>query len=279
MERDKLKKEAPKKPAGIFYLETNRGFFYDQTMASPIAIEFPPDIISDLEVVSKKKLETAIQVFLNTYKIVPKSIVILLSPNVTFDKDFTVGSVQMDKNIQEFLDLVPFQDYISRQSKFPGKIKLVAANRDLTDTIKDSFADMEFAVSAIIPLSFCLEIIPQLKINLDLALILEKIPELRAYSLTSEIIIPEGSQKKEKKDNKNLFMMIGVLAFLFLILFFVIYKFVLSPAKPPAIVPTTTTSAPVPTVFEKTPVTTEQINSSSNLSTESATTQNINEAN
>ena len=274
MERDKLKKDIPKKPAGIFYLETNRGFFYDQTLASPVAIEFPPDILMDLEVVSKKKLETAIQTFLNTYKIVPKSIVILLSPNVTFDKDFAVGTVQMDKNIQEFLDLVPFQEYISRQSKFPGKIKLVAANRDLTDAIKDSFADMNFVVTAIIPLSFCLEAIPQLQSNLDLALILDKAPELRAYSLTSEVVVSEEAQKKkDTKDSKRLYGMIGILAILFLILFFVIYKFVLSPAKPPAVVPTTTTNAPIPTVFVETPVTTEQINSSENLSSESANTQ------
>ncbi len=281
MERDKLKKDIPKKPAGIFYLETNRGFFYDQTLASPVSVEFPPDIISDLEVVSKKKLEAAIQVFISGYKITPKSIIILLSPNVTFDKDFPIGTVQMDKNTAEFLDLVPFQEYISRQSKFPGKTKLVAANRDLTDAIKDSFANMGFAVSAIIPLSFCLEIIPQLKTNLDLALILDKAPEIRGYSLTSEIIISEESQKKEKKDkdNKKLYGMIGILAFLFLILFFVIYKFVLTPPKPPTVVPTTTTAAPVPTVFNESPVVPEQINSSSNTSTNSANLENLPEAN
>ncbi len=280
MERDKLKKDVSKKPAGIFYLEPNRGFFYDQTLPSPIAIEFPPDIISDLEVVSKKKLEYAIQAFLNTYKIVPKSIMILLSPNVTFDKDFILETVQIDKNIQEFLDLVPFQEYISRQSKFPGKIKLVAANKDLTEAIKDSFANMDFAVSAIIPLSFCIEVIPQLQTNLDLALILEKTPELRGYSLTSEIIVSEEAQKKkDTKDSKKLYGIIGILAILFLILFFVIYKFVLTPAKPPTVVPTTTPTAPVPTVFETPSVTPAQINSQLNPSTESATIQNTNEAN
>ncbi len=279
MERDKLKKDLPKKPAGIFYLEPNRGFFYDQTLPSPIAVEFPPDIISDLEVVSKKKLEYAIQAFINSYKLVPKSIIILLSPNVTFDKDFTLGTVQIDKSIQEFLDLVPFQEYISRQSKFPGKIKLVAANKDLTEVIKDSFANMDFAVSAIIPLSFCLEVIPQLQASLDLALILEKVPELRAFSLTSEIIIPEGSQKKEKKDIKRLYMMIGVLVILFLILFFVIYKFVLTPPKPSSVVPTTTSTAPVPTVFEASSITPAQINSQTSPSTESGNTQNLIEAN
>ncbi len=280
MERDKLKKDIPKKPAGIFYLETNRGFFYDQTLPSPVAIEFPPDILSDLEVVSKKKLEYAIQAFVGAYKVVPKSIIILLSPNVTFDKDFALGTVQIDKNIQDFLDLVPFQEYINRQSKFPGKIKIVAANRDLTDAIKDSFVNVGFAVSAIIPLSFCLETLPQLKTNLDLALILDKAPELRGYSLTSEIIVSEEAQKKkDTKDSKKLYGMIGILAILFLILFFVIYKFVLSPAKPPAVVPTTITNAPVPTVFQEPSVSPREINSTTNLSTESAITGNLPEVN
>ncbi len=274
MERDKLKKDIPKKTAGIFYLEANRGFFYDHTLSSPIGLEFTQDILSDLEVVSKKKLEVAIQAFLNGYKIVPKSIIILLSPSVTFDKDFPLGTVQMEKSIQEFLDLVPFQEYISRQVKFPGKIKVVAANRSFSDAVKESFSSMGFLVSAIIPLSFCLETIPQLRSNLDLALILDKAAELRGYSLTSEVIISEESQKKEKKDNKRLYGMLGVLAFLFLILFFVIYKFVLTPAKPPAVVPTTTNTAPVPTVFESSDVTPAQLNSQSNPSTESANTQN-----
>ncbi len=274
MERDKLKKEVPKKIAGIFYLEANRGFFYDQTLSSPIGLEFTQDIVSDLEVVSRKKLEVAIQTFLNANKIAPKSIIILLSPNVTFDKDFPLGTVQMEKNIQEFLDLVPFQDYISRQAKFPGKIKVVAANRSFSDTVKESFSNSGFLVSAVIPLSFCLETIPQLKTNLDLALVLDKAAELRGFSLTSEVIISEESQKKEKKDNKRLYGMLGVLAILFLILFFVIYKFVLTPAKPPVVVPTTTNTAPVPTVFEPSNITPTIINSQINPSTESANIQN-----
>lgn len=272
MERDKLKKEVIKKPTGIFYLEANRGFFYDQTLPSPIALDIPQDIISDLEIVGKKKLDTAIQSFIGIYKLVPKSIIILLSPAITFDKDFPEGSVQLDSNIQEFLDLVPFQEFISRQTKFPGKIKIVAANRELSDAIKDSFSSAGFSVSSIIPLSFCLEVLPQLQTNLDLGLVLEKAGELRGYSLTSEEIIPQGIKDTEKKqkDTKNLYMMIVVLGIVFVVLLIVVYKFALTPPKKVPYLPDTNTAQPVPTVFQKEATSSAGVNSLLDSSTQSS---------
>lgn len=274
MERNKLKKEAPKRPAGIFYIESNRGFYYEPTLPSPIAFDFTPDMVSDLEVTSKKKLDSAIQAFIGNYKIVPKSIIIILSQSVTFEKDFAQGTVQMDVNIQEFLDLVPFQDYISKQSKLPGKIKVVAANRELCEAVKASFNDLGFAVNGIIPLSLCLEVMPQLQTNLDLGLILDKSTEIRDFNLTSNLAMELESLKNVKKDNKRLFMLIGVFAFLMLIFAFVLFKYIFSTPKTPTPLPTTSVAPPVPTVFNKEPSPSSEINSPLNLSTESANTGN-----
>lgn len=279
MERDKLKKELPKRPTGIFYLENNRGFFYDHGLSSPVGVDFPPDMISDLEVISKKKIETAIQSLISNYKIVPENIIILLSTTVTFDKDFTDGTVQMEQNVQDFLELVPFQDYLSKKSKFTKKTKITAANRELCDVIKNAFVDCGFVVSSIIPLSACMEIMPNLQNNLDLGLILDKATDLRAYSLLTDQAQLAQSNEKNKKDNKRLFMLVGVFVFLILILIFVLYKYIFSAPKPVSALPVNNPTAPIPSVIAPSNSPTISPDFSSNFSSNSGVGENKSEAN
>lgn len=246
MERDKLK-DIPKRPSGIFYVESNRAYFYEEGLGSPLALEFGPDIISDLEVISKKKLELAIQGLVNGNKIAPKSIIILLSTTVTFDNEFPESQPQADKSVDDFLELVPFENAISKQVKFPRKIKIVAANRELCETIKNSFVILGFVVVGIFPLSLYLEAFPSLQTNLDLGLIINKSPELKAYNLMPEIELSRSSPKKEKKDNKRLYILIGSFAILMVVLLFVIYRFIILSPKPQKTLPVKT-PAPQPTV-------------------------------
>lgn len=276
MEGDKLKKDIPKRPTGVFYIESNRAFFYEESLASPLALDLNPDIVSDLEVTSKKRLESTIYAFVSAYKLVPKSLIILLSTSVTFDKDFPQTSLEVDKSSEEFLELIPFEDYISKESKFPGKIKIVAANRELCETVKNSFVALGFVVAGVYPLSFCLEAIPQLQTNLDLGLVVNKSPELRGFNLLPDIEVSANSPKKEKKDNKRLFILIGVFALLMVVLLFVVYRFIILSPKPPKTLPVTS-PPPQPTIFEEASPS-GQVEPSISLSTQSANTQ-IPEAN
>ena len=246
MEGDKLKIDS-RRPSGIFYIEANRAYFYEEGLGSPLSLELGPEIISDLEVISKKKLESAIQTFVNGNKIAPKSIIILLSTTVTFDNEFPQSQPQADKSVEDFLELVPFENTISKQVKFPRKIRVVAANRELCETIKNSFVILGFFVAGIFPLSFYLEAVPSLQTNLDLGLIINKSPELKAYNLMPDIELSGSSPKKEKKDNKRLYILIGVFAILMVVFLFVIYRFIILPPKPQKTLPVRV-PAPQPTV-------------------------------
>lgn len=272
MEGDKLKIDS-RRPSGIFYIEANRAYFYEEGLGSPLSLELGPDIISDLEVISKKKLELAIQGLVNGNKIAPKSIIILLSTTVTFDNEFPESQPQADKSVDDFLELVPFENAISKQVKFPRKIKVVATNRELCETIKNSFVILGFVVVGIFPLSLYLEAVPSLQTNLDLGLIINKSPELKAYNLMPEIELSRSSPKKEKKDNKRLFILVGVFALLMVVLLFVVYRFIILPPKPPQALPVTS-APPQPTIIKEETSVLDEPQPSEFFSTPSANIQN-----
>ena len=274
MERDKLKKDISKRPTGAFYFDGKKAFFYEQSLPAPLSLDLPPDIISNLEVVNKKKLDTLIQALVKSYNLTPKNIVIVLSAKVTFDKDFPQGSVEVEKNIEEFLELVPFEDHISKKAMLSGRTKVVAANRELCEALKNSFQALGFVVTGAYPISFCVEVLPQLQTNLDLNLIISKVPEMREFNLMPDSTIPINSPTKEKKDNKRLFTLVGLFAFLILILLFFVYRTLTSSPEPPKTLPAPViTPLPSP-AREALPSGTESI--PQDFSTPSAGTQNPN---
>lgn len=253
MERDKVKKDISRKPTGVLYLDRNRAFFYEQGQASPLSFDLPEDIITDLEAINKKKLDSVIKGFVSANNLVPNNIIILLSNAVTFEKDFPEGGVDIDKGIKEFLELVPFEDYISKKSHISGKVKIVAANREVCDSIKNSFHSCGFVVTQVIPLSFCMDILPQLSSNLDLGLVLDKAAEFKEFNLLPEVEpATSSSPKTEKQTNKKqLRILIAVFGVLGVILLFVVYKNIITPPKttktPATIVAPPPTTVPVET--------------------------------
>lgn len=273
MEGDKLKKDIPRRPSGLFYIEGSRAFYFEENLASPLGLDFPADSVSDLEIINKKKLDSVIHAFITTYKVTPKNVMILLSTSVTFDKSFPQTTLELPKNIDEFLELVPFENYIAKQAKFPGTIKVVAANKELCDTVKNSFVGLGFVVSGVYPLSFCLELFPQLQTNLDLGFVINKSPELRSFNLLPDSEAPGNSPKKEKKDNKRLLILGGIFAILVVILLFVIYRFIILSPKPVQTLPVSL-PPPQPTIFEEESSPSSQLQPENTFSTSSGNTKN-----
>jgi len=231
MERDKLKKEISKKPSGVFFVDGNKAFYFEQSLSAPVPLEITPDIFSDLELINRKKLETLIKNFIVSQKLGPKNIILLLSTQLTYDKDFPRGSIEVEKNIEEFLELVPFEQVISKKSLFAGRTKVIAANKEFCDAIKSTFIASGFIVSGIYPLSLCLELTPELQSSMDLNLVINKVPDLKDFNL---IPIPEvaiNSPDKQKPDKVRLYLMIGVMVVLGLVMVFLLYRNILAPKK------------------------------------------------
>lgn len=232
MERDKLKKEISKKPTGVFFVDGNKSFYFEQSLSGPISLEIPADIFTDLELINRKKLETLLKNFIITQKLGPKNIIILLSTQLTYDKDFPRGSIEVEKNIEEFLELVPFEQVISKKALFAGRTKVIAANKEFCDAIKATFINSGFIVGGIYPLSLCLELAPELQSSMDLNLVINKVPDLRDFNLmpTPEVAL-NAEDRKKQSDKPRLALMIVVMILLAIVMVFLLYKNILAPQR------------------------------------------------
>lgn len=224
--------DGSRKLTSVFYVEAGKAWFYNAGISSPMLLEFPPDVFSNMEVVDRKKMEALIQSFLESYKIAPSSLVIILSPNVTFEKDLSSGATEAPE-IQKFLDFVPFEEPVHKEFDFSGKKKIVAANKELLDVLEKSFRLRQFNVNGAYPLSFFQILIPSLKESLNFEAILTKLDDLKDYNFlkTSGIInkLPaEGAQK-----NKRLYVLLAVFGVLVLALVIIAYStFSQAPSSP-----------------------------------------------
>lgn len=232
MERDKLKKEISKKPTGVFFVDGNKSFYFEQSLSGPIPLEVTSDIFTDLELINRKKLETLLKNFIISQKLGPKNIIILLSTQLTYDKDFPRGSIEVEKNIEEFLELVPFEQVISKKALFAGRTKVIAANKEFCDAVKATFINSGFIVSGIYPLSLCLELAPELQSSMDLNLVINKVPDLRDFNLMP---MPEvalnSDERKKQSDKPRLILMIVVMLVLGVVMVFLLYRNILSPQR------------------------------------------------
>jgi len=248
MEGNKLKKDISKRVTGILYIDGNRAFYFEQSMSSPVALDITSDIVSNLEAIDKKKLDLLIHTFIKNYKLQPTNIAIMLSTRMTFDKDFPHGSIEIDKNIEEFLELVPFEEILSKKIPFSGKTKVVAANREFCDALKSSFVNSGFIVSGIYPLSLCLGAIPELQSNMDLNLIVNKLPVIKEFNLQPVAESFAKVPEKEKPNKTRLMMLAGVFGFLILVLVFVLYKNIIAPSPQASNVLPTPMITPIPNI-------------------------------
>lgn len=210
----------------IFYLEPTRGLFFGEDLTEVKEMPFPPEVINDLEVIDKEKLEALFVAVLQTYQITPSPLIIILSSAVTFDKD--ISEIPEEKRVSEvkqFLDIVPFQEYCSKIFSAGKKTTVTVANNTLIDTLSSIFKKQQFMVSAVIPYSIMQELFPSLIENFDPALLIVKADSCRQYSLLNveeATRLSTQSTKGRKNSNKRLFLLIGVFALLMVILIVVV---------------------------------------------------------
>jgi len=204
----------------ILYLEQNRGIFYNAENPSMLQLDFPPDVMRNLDLFNKDKLYALIQAFVETYQILPTSLILLLSPTITFDKDFTLD--QSDAEINAFTDLVPFQVVLSHTYSLEEKKKIVAANKEFIDAIQRGFQKVHCDSIVALPFSVIQEVVPELANNFDLGLVLSKVESLKQYNMLET---QEGNRSsitaqkpKQKTDSKRLYVLLGVFGILFTIM-------------------------------------------------------------
>lgn len=222
MEGNKLIKDS-NRPRGVFYIDSSRAIFYEGILNTAVALDFPTDVISDLEVINRKKLEDLLGSFVQAHKISPQPIIILLSNQITFEKDFEENSAELERSINEFLELIPFEGYVSTRVLSSRKIKVVAANKELCETVKNTFLKLEFMVEGIFPLSIIQVILPELANRVEFSVVLNKITELKEFNLLPDVETHMSYQQEERRSNKRRFILFGLFGVPTVILLFSLY--------------------------------------------------------
>lgn len=245
-----------KAQTGIIFLERFELYLYTKTSANILKLEFPPDTIYDLEIVSQNKLNLLISQFFKQNKIIPPvNFFIILSQNVYFQKALS-NEDNLEKKQQErqvFLDNVPFENLDTKIFKEQNSEIVIAANRNLHNGLKSLIEKQGFTVEAITPVSA-----PNIDIPVASGFTLEtaasllgKTNVLKQNSFQMEKKVQKEKLDKEKKeedkkqDKKKLAMLLSLFFFMIIILVILVIRQPAdskTPSQPPQITPTKTDS-------------------------------------
>lgn len=251
----------------VIFIEKNRiQYIYNGVL---LTLDIPTDIIRDGEVIFADKLKELITSFISTNKIVPSDLVILLSDDLTFS---TVIKIEPGKTseeqVQNFIDLVPFEDVSYREFVTSTEVTIIAANHDFIQSIKIALIDLGFTVTFIISQfilakqNIATTYSPQVADE-----IIKKFDVLQVSSLETE---QEQIQTQQKlKEEKNFYSMkikpttlilFGVFGILIIVII-VMLVINLRPQTPSTPPPTPLLPTPTPTIMV--PINTTPINDAS----------------
>ena len=203
----------------IFFIDKNKGIFFTSSEPKGIEIDFPKDILSHLEIIDKSKLEDFIHKFLEKNNIKPSRLFIVLGADTTFEKDITgISSFELNSETQKFLDIIPFEETLSKTFKVQKEGKIYVANKSLCKELSEVFEKERFSIAAITPFSLLLEINPKLKQNLPF--LLKKLGTIKQYSLLSSN--NQSNQPFNAGSSLNTMVIILILISIFLVLIIVL---------------------------------------------------------
>lgn len=149
----------------VIFLDRTGFLLYQTGIPNIWQFSFEEGLVSDLEVVDKDGLINVIWSFIQSNKIVPGDIIVVLSDSVVFEKDLTSQksgqegdnkTAQADysikemqeKEIQRFMENVPFEEVIAKV--IGGKV-IVATNKELLEAIIYPFKKLGCILEAVVP--------------------------------------------------------------------------------------------------------------------------------
>lgn len=222
-------------PKGIIYIDRGKIDFFEQGLTNPLSLPFPPTIVRDLEVINKEELAKLIKSFIDQNKLVPAQLHFVLANTVIIEKNFdTQKTPNIDEVIKTFLDVVPFENIITKKIVLGTITKITAVNADYLTALKDIFESNGFKLDATI---LYFEINPNAVSqnslsNQDITTIMNKFDSFRQLS-----IIQSGDSQNEdtgltqrskefdnKLKNKKLPLLLIIFAILVLLLLFLLFR-------------------------------------------------------
>lgn len=178
--------DVSKKHIGIFLIGKNGGSLFVAGRDEAIAIKFPKNVVSHLEVVDKNSFEQIITRSITEKEIKLAALYIVLDKDVTFHKELKNIPLSLQTaEVEKFTDMVPFQRLLTRTYNFSNKTIIVGANKDFCDEIVSAFAENQCPIVGFIPLVIFEEKLPHLQEHFDSRLAFKKIETIKQYFLSA----------------------------------------------------------------------------------------------
>lgn len=239
----------------ILFIDRNGFGVYQDVLANIPRFNFTPDLVTNLDVISKEQFGSLIATFIQINKMVPSSLAVILSDDVIYVKDLenappkpTVSAgfktdssddKEHKDEVQNFLENIPFEEVLAKVIKVGSVNRVVAVNKDLVMEIINAFIGRGFTVEAVTP-SFMYGQTANFTTGLNpdnVKVILENVEILRSGNLLTnqeKMVTPQGlggeidssaavDAPVKKPQNRRQYILLGVFVFLLIILGVVAY--------------------------------------------------------
>lgn len=213
------------KNIGVLFLEKARISFFSGNHTSPFVANLPSDIIRNMEVISQEKLSFLIKSLFSQLKIPCTSVLIILSQDYTYDKEFPNDPLEkFTENLNNYQELIPFENISRKTLKINKLWKASFANKDLCEDVKTSIEKLSIIVIGVVPMSMIAVSISEFSKGFSYKLITEKIDLIKHYSFLREVqkeISPQNNNSLIKNNATGIIL--AVVLFLIAILLVVFY--------------------------------------------------------
>lgn len=138
-------------PHGIVYISKNKLTVYVQDSPTLFTLEFKPTYVRDLEIINEDELNKELKLFIETNKLPPSDIGLVLADSLLFEKKLTVPPADIEKEIKKYLEDIPFEDSSYQIVNVSGEIDIVVANALFYMLFITAFETLGFTVQGVIP--------------------------------------------------------------------------------------------------------------------------------
>jgi Tfp pilus assembly PilM family ATPase len=208
-----------KLPTAVLFIDSNRIDAYNFAKNIVVSLDFPQEIIRYTEILDREKLHMMVKSLIETNKITPSSLIVILAKNILFTKDFAKDQKteeQLDLQAQEFIDNVPFESVGSKIVPLEKGIRVIAANADLYESIMSTFQQAGFSIQSLLPITLFGEDIQIERLTTESEKIFsQKSESLRKYSLVSDsgnFVAGKEEEVIKKKNNVMIIASVGMFA-------------------------------------------------------------------
>lgn len=220
--------DAKKLHTGILFLDRDKLDIYFPDKKTLITFEFRPESVRDLEILNREQFYAELKSFIENNKLLPCSLLIILSKNTLFEKDFVKGQgsdEEQKTQATKFIESVPFEPVASKIITSDKGFRVIVSNEDFFESVSTVFKELGFVVGLVLPVSLFGDNITALNDD-SIKLFFQRAESVKNYSLASEDATVTQTKEATIKKKKNYYMIalaVGMLVISGLLIIFAVF--------------------------------------------------------